>query len=545
MDGLTMDYQLTVPAILRRVETLAADTEIVSRRPDKSLHRYTYGQMAERAKRLALVLKSLGVEDGDRVATLCWNHHQHIEAYFGIPAAGAVLHTLNLRLHPDDLTYIVNHAQDRVIIVDDILLPVLHKFRDRVGVSHVIVIPTCGQALLEGSLNYEELLSSVRPGDFTYPEPNERDAVAMCYTSGTTGRPKGVLYSHRAIALHSLASAQRDVLDVGESDTVVPVVPMFHANAWGLTFTCALVGAKMVLPGPHLDPASLLDLFQAESVTITAGVPTIWMGILSALDANPGAYDLCLNTLVVGGQAAPKSMIRGFQDRHGLRVIHAWGMTEMAPLGTVSRLTGTLRDAPLDEQYAYRAMQGQPAPFIEIRARGESGLVPWDGTSIGELEVRGAWVAGAYHNSADADDRFTDDGWFRTGDIVSINVRGFVNVQDRAKDVIKSGGEWISSTAMENALMGHPDVAEAVIIAVPHEKWGERPLAVVVARNGTSPTADALLRFLEADFARWWIPDGVEFVEEIPRTSVGKFLKSALRDRFREYNTTRTTSGPA
>ncbi len=540
-----MEYQLTVPAILQRVETLWHATEIVSRRPDKTLHRYTYGEMADRAKRLALVLQSLGVKSGDRVATFCWNHREHVEAYFGIPAAGAVLHTLNLRLHPDDLTYIVNHAFDRVVIVDDVLLPLFDKFRHRTEVAHVIVVPTSGQALPPGSLNYEELLASVDPAHFTYPDPNECEAVAMCYTSGTTGRPKGVLYSHRAIVLHSLASAQRDMLDVGESDTVVPVVPMFHANAWGLPLTCALVGARLVLPGPHLDAASLLDLFQAERATITAGVPTIWLGILSVLDANPDGYDLCLTTLVVGGQAAPKSMIRGFQERHGLRVVHAWGMTEMAPMGTVSRLTGTLRTAPTDEQYTYRAMQGQPAPFIQIRARGENGLVPWDGASIGELEVRGPWVANAYHDNEEANDRFTPDGWFRTGDIVSIDRRGFVNVQDRAKDVIKSGGEWISSAAMENALMGHPSVTEAVIIAVPHEKWGERPLAVVVRREGALVSEAELLKFLEPDFARWWIPDGVEFVDEIPRSSVGKFLKSALRDRFRDYNSAQASNNPA
>jgi fatty-acyl-CoA synthase len=384
-------------------------------------------------------------------------------------------------------------------------------------------------------LDYEQLLAAADVDRFTEPDLNERQAAAMCYTSGTTGRPKGVLYSHRAIALHSLVSAARDVMDLSEADVLVPVVPMFHANAWGLPFTCTLLGATQVYPGPHLDPASLLELCQAERATVAAGVPTIWLGLLQLLDQNPGAYDLRLRTLIVGGQAAPRSMIEAFQERHGLTVLHAWGMTEMAPLGTVSRLTGDLREASPEEQYAYRAKQGQPAPFIEIRARGDGGFVPWDGATMGELEVRGPWVASAYHNSTDENDRFTDDGWLRTGDMVTIDPRGYVEITDRTKDVIKSGGEWISSVALENALMGHPAVAEAAVIAVPHPKWGERPLAVVVLKEGHAATAQELLSYLERDFARWWIPDGVEFVTEIPRTSVGKFRKSALRERFRDY----------
>jgi fatty-acyl-CoA synthase len=490
--------------------------------------------MVERAKRLAIALPGLGIQRGDRVATLAWNHHEHLEAYFGVPSSGAVLHTLNLRLHPDDLIYIINHADDKALLVDDVLLPLYEKLRNRISPGVVIVIPTSGQLVPASFLDYEQVLAGVDPAAFVYPEIDEREAAAMCYTSGTTGRPKGVLFSHRAIALHSLVSTQADVLNVTGSDTVVPVVPMFHANAWGLPFTCTMIGAKQVFPGPYLDPPSLLDLFQAERVTLTAGVPAIWMGILNELDANPGAHELCLRSLVVGGQAAPKSMIEGFQIRHGLKVVHAWGMTEMAPLGTVSRLSGSLHDAPSDQQFTYRAKQGQPVSFIEIRARSDSGLVPWDGASMGELEVRGPWVASAYFQSPDGDDRFTEDGWFRTGDIVTIDARGYVEITDRAKDVIKSGGEWISSIAMENALMGHPCVAEAAVIAVPHHKWGERPIAVVVLKQGKEATGEELLAFLRQGFARWWIPDRVEFVEAIPRSSVGKFLKSALRDRFRD-----------
>jgi fatty-acyl-CoA synthase len=499
--------------------------------------RYTYGDLVDRAKRLSLALTSLGIQGGDRVGTICWNHREHLEAYFGIPTCGAVLHTLNLRLHPDDLAYIINHAGDCALIVDDMLMPLYEKLRDRINVRHVIVVPTTGQPVPEGAYDYETILAAADPRRFTYPEPNEREAAAMCYSSGTTGRPKGVLYSHRAIALHSLVSATRDLLDISESDVVSPVVPMFHANAWGLPFTCAMVGARQVLPGPHLDPASLLGLFQAEQVTITAGVPTIWLGILAELDANPATYDLLLRTMIVGGQAAPKSMIQGFQERHGLRILHAWGMTEMAPLGTVSNMTGPLRSAPSELQLTYRAKQGQPAPFIEIRARGSEGLVPWDDATMGELEVRGPWVAADYYPGQQQDDRFTVDGWFRTGDIVTIDPHGYIAIQDRAKDVIKSGGEWISSVPLESALMGHPCVDEAVIIAIPDSKWGERPLAVVVVKEGRSVSSEELLNFLRPSFAAWWIPDGVEFVDSIPRSSVGKFLKAPLRDRFRNYST--------
>jgi len=538
MDGLTMDYQLTIPAMLRRAELLHGRKGIVTRLPDKSMHRYTYKEMVERAKRLAVALKALGVADGDRVATLSWNHHQHLEAYFGIPSAGGVLHTLNLRLHPDDLTYIVGHAGDKVMLVDDVLLPVFATFRDRVDVRHVVVIPTSGAPIPEGMLDYEQLLAAADPADFAYQDIDERQAAAMCYTSGTTGRPKGVLYSHRCIALHSLGSSLRDVLDVGEADVVVPVVPMFHANAWGLPFTSTLVGATQVFPGQHLDATSLLRLFQDEKVTMTGGVPTIWFGILQTLDKNPGAYDLsALRALVVGGSAAPPSMIEGFQERHGLRVIHAWGMTEMAPLGTVARVTSDVQAERPEEQYAYRATQGRPAPFIEIRARSEDGLVPWDGASMGELEVRGPWVASSYYNNPGPDDRFTEDGWFRTGDIVTIDAHGYVTITDRSKDVVKSGGEWISSVALENALMAHPAVLEAAVIAVPHPKWDERPLACVVLKEGEQATAEELLASLQSQFAKFWIPDGVEFIDEIPHTATGKFLKTALRDRYQDYVT--------
>lgn len=535
MRGLMMDYQLTLPSIVRRAETLFGAKEIVTRLPDKSFHRYTYRDFARRARKLAVALMGLGVRPGDRVATFCWNHHQHLEAYFGVPMMGAVVHTLNLRLHPDDLTFIIGHAGDRVLLVDRVLLPLFERFRNRIKVEHVIVVDEAGEAP-EGTLSYQALLADANETAFQEPHLNEDDAAAMCYTSGTTGRPKGVLYSHRALVLHSLASAMAGSLGIQEADVVLPVVPMFHANGWGLPFTATMVGATQVFPGPHLDPVSLLENYQQERVTITAGVPTIWLGLLQVLDKNPGAYDLShMRALVVGGAAAPEGMIRGFEERHGLTVLHAWGMTETTPLGTVAGLWSSLESAPEHTRYKYRAKQGTPVPLVEIRARGADGLVPWDGQTFGELEVRGPWIAGAYYNNPESADRFTEDGWFRTGDVVTIDPLGYMEIQDRTKDLIKSGGEWISSVALENALMGHPAVAEAAVIAIPDEKWQERPLGLVVLKESQSATVEELRRWLADRFASWWVPEAIEFIPEIPRTAAGKFLKSALREKFRNY----------
>jgi fatty-acyl-CoA synthase len=364
----------------------------------------------------------------------------------------------------------------------------------------------------------------------------EEHAAAMCYTSGTTGQPKGVVYSHRALAIHSLAAGMIDVLGISEADVVLPAVPMFHANTWGLPYAAALVGATQVFPGRHLDAESIAELLQREQVTLAAGVPTIWLGLLQLLDKAPGSQDLrSLRCLVVGGSAAPRSMIEGYQERHGLRVLHVWGMTETGPLGTIGRLPSTLCQATSSEQYRCRAKQGTPVPFMDIRARGAQGVVPWDGQSVGEVEVRGPWVAGTYYNHPDGGRSFTADGWFRTGDIATLDERGCIEIQDRAKDVIKSGGEWISSVALENALMGHPAVAEAAVIAVPHPRWQERPLAVVVLKEGKNATPEELLHYLMPHFAKWWLPDAVVFVPEIPRTSAGKFLKKALREQFQDF----------
>jgi fatty-acyl-CoA synthase len=523
VEGLMMDFPLTLSVLLRRAETLFPRKQVVSRLAGDELHRTTYAEVAERVRRLAVALRGLGLRRGDRVATLCWNHFRHLELYFGVPAAGGVLHTLNPRLHPDELAYIASHAGDRFLFADEALMPVAGSFVARSRVERVIPVPD----------GYEELLGDAESGNFAALDSDENEAAAMCYTSGTTGRPKGVAYSHRALVLHSLASGMTDLLGVSETDVVLPVVPMFHANAWGLPYTATLLGAKLVLPGPFLDPENLLDLLEGERVTLAAGVPTIWLPLLQALDAEPGARDLSsIRAMLIGGAAAPQAMIQGYQERHGLRVLHAWGMTEMTPLGTVCNLTTEVAAEPEDVRYAYRSKQGLPAPFVEVRARVGDELAPWDGRTMGELEVRGPWVAREYYEAPEGADRFTADGWFRTGDIVTIDPRGYVEIQDRSKDVIKSGGEWISSVALENALMGHPAVAEAAVIAVPDARWSERPLAVVVLKGGATAGAEELIDFLRPQFASFQLPDAVEFVDAIPRTAAGKFKKTELRERF-------------
>jgi len=537
MDGLMMDYQLTITAMLRRTESMFGHKAIVSRRPDRSIERSTYGEALARARRLASGLERLGIRRGDRVATLCRNTLRHLEAYYGVPSSGAVLHTLNIRLHADELAYIATHAGDVALIVDQSLVPLAQQLAGRAPFRHLIVVrDDSGAPLPEGALDYEAVVASGDPS-YEYPELAESDAAMMCYTSGTTGRPKGVLYSHRSLCLHTLGILISDVTGLTERDTVLAVVPMFHANAWGLPFGAAMIGAKQVMPGPNLDPASLVDLFERERVTMTAGVPTIWMGILQYLDANPTRHDLTpLRQMLVGGAAVPEPLIRAFQQRHGLHIQQGWGMTETSPVGSVSKIPTELADAPGDVQFAYRAKAGLPLPFVEIRARRDDGaLAPWDGETMGELEVRGPWVARAYYDSPESADRFTDDGWFRTGDIVTIDGRGCITIQDRAKDLVKSGGEWISSVALEGALLSHPDVAEAVVIAVPHAKWDERPLAVIVARAGCAPTLESVRAHLAPHFAKWSLPDDVVLVESIPRSGTGKYLKSVLRERFRDH----------
>ncbi len=525
MDGQMMDFPLTLTHLLRRAEQFFADTEIVTRLPDRSFHRTTHGETLRRARQLAVALRQAGLERGDRVATLCWNHHQHHEAYFGVPCGGFVLHTLNLRLHPSDLAYIASHAGDRAVIVDRALVPLLEEFRAQTAIEHVWVVED----------SYEELLATADPDEWEDPGLDEREAAAMCYTSGTTGRPRGVVYSHRSSVLHALGVGANNPLGMGlgVGDAVMPVVPMFHANAWGYPYLATLQGAKIVYPGPHLDPDSLLENMAQERVSWAAGVPTIWLGILQRLDAEPGRWDLsAMKAMLVGGAAVPRAMIAAFEERHGLRICQGWGMTETSPVASTVALPPDLADGDRETRWDFQATAGIPLPLVEIRVRAGDDEVPWDGETMGELEVRGPWVAASYYDAPETADRWTADGWFRTGDIVCVHPRGYIQIKDRSKDVIKSGGEWISSVELENALMAHPAVAEAAVIAVPDARWGERPLAAVVLKEGASASPDELREFLAPRFAKWWLPDRIEFVDEIPKTSVGKFRKTALRERF-------------
>ncbi|MGH9814480.1 MAG: long-chain fatty acid--CoA ligase [Candidatus Acidiferrales bacterium] len=546
MQGTMMNFPLTLVPIFERAGRLFGKVEIVSRLPDRSLHRSTYGHFYTRTRRLAEALQRAGLARGDRVATLMWNHYAHLETYFGVPLAGGVVHTLNLRLAPAELAYIMNHAGDRLLIVDDVLLPLWEKVRAQAKVERVIVVPLSGKSVAEGCENYETLIA-LAGGSFAYPAFDENEAAVMCYTSGTTGTPKSVLYSHRALVLHSFAIALADSFSLGQHDTCLPVVPMFHANAWGLPFVCAMLGVKIVFPGPYLDGESLLDLFESERVSYAAGVPTIWMGIADALEKNPGRWKLMPGVrMTVGGAAAPESLIRRL-DKFGLEVRHSWGMTEMTPAGTTSKLKSYMLGWPEDARYAVRAKQGLPFPFVERRGVNEQGEIPWDGVTMGEMHVRGPWIAASYYKNEAEHDKWTPDGWFRTGDVITIDAEGYIKIADRTKDLIKSGGEWISSVDLENALMGHPAVKEAAVIGLPHPKWLERPLAVVVLRDPAAaadptaqPTATATLEgelraHLAAKFAKWQLPDGFAFVKEISRTTVGKFKKSALREQFKNW----------
>jgi len=528
--GLMMDdFPLSLTTVVERAEQLTSQRPVVYRRPDGEVHRTTMGDCARRSRRLGKALETLGIQDGDRVATLMWNQPEHLEAYFAVPLMGAVIHTLNPRLHKDELGFIAADAEDKAVIVDESLIEVFDSFKDAHQFEHVLVVSHSGETPADAH-NYESLVNDAEPLD--WPQLDERRAAATCYTSGTTGRPKGVVYSHRALVLHSLVAALPDSIGMSGRDIVLPVVPMFHANAWGLPYAATFAGASLVLPGPRLDAESVLDLLAAEKVTMTAGVPTVWMVVLKSLNAEPDRWDLShLQRLLVGGSAVPRSMLEGF-DRHGLTIIQAWGMTETTPLGSIARLPVELGDAPIEQQYDFRTRAGIPAPFVEIRARDDDGeLVPWDDATMGELEVRGPWVASAYHRGLGAE-KFTEDGWFQTGDVVKIDERGAIRICDRSKDLVKSGGEWISSVDLENLLMAHPAIAEAAVIAVPDEQWGERPLAAVVLKDGEQVSPDELRDHLSQQFAKWQLPERFEFLAEIPRTATGKFKKTALRAQF-------------
>jgi fatty-acyl-CoA synthase len=539
LPGLMMDYPLTLTHFLERSRQFFPRRAVVSRMPDGSLQRYRYRDYHLRTAQLAQALTRLGVKPGDRVATLGWNHYRHLEAYFAVPCIGAVLHTLNLRLHPNELSYIAKHAGDRVVIVDRSLLPLLEAFRGEVpSLEHVIVVPDDGPSPPQ-YLDYEALIANEET-TFPWPSLDERAGALMCYTSGTTGAPKGVLYSHRSTALHTMMLCMVDTKGICEADTVLPVVPMFHANAWGMVHAAVAVGAKLVFPGPDLSPAAIVDLIAREKVTFAAAVPTIWLGVLALLDEHPEKWDLSsLRMIAVGGAAAPASMIQGYAERHGIHVRHTWGMSETNPLATVSRIKVGL-DLTSDEELALRAKQGFAVPFVDQRHVDDAGKVlPWDGKQMGELEVRGPFVVSSYYGEGEGADKFTRDGWFKTGDVVTIDGEGYILITDRSKDVIKSGGEWISTQALENALMSHPAVLEAAVFAAQHEKWGERPLAAVVWKPGRSATSAELSAHLAPHFAKWWLPDDYLVLDQIPRTSTGKFKKLELRARFGDRLLTR------
>ncbi len=528
-----MDFPLTLNYLLDRAVQLFPRAEIVSRLPDRTLHRYTYVDFYQRARKLAESLQKAGLTRGDRVATLMWNHYAHLEAYFGIPAAGGVTHTLNLRLHPQDIAYIAKHAGDRFLIVDDILLPLVREVLAGVQFERIFVVSLTGEYPPNEFESYEDLLATAT-GHFDYPDLAENEAAAMCYTSGTTGRPKGVVYSHRAMVLHSFATSLADTFAFSQRDVVTPVVPMFHANGWGVPYSALMVGAKQVFPGPYLDPENLLDLFEKEQVTFAAGVPTIWLGIAQLLERQPQRFKLQSIRMAVGGAAVPEGLIRTF-DHFNLQLIHAWGMTETTPTAAVSRLKRHMDTLPEDERYHIRAKQGVAVPFVEMRAVNEEEVILWDGKKMGELQVRGPWITGSYYGEEALQKNFTTDGWFRTGDVVTIDSEGYMKIVDRTKDLIKSGGEWISSVDLENALMDHPDVAEASVIGVAHPKWQERPIAAVVFKEGRQVSEEELRAHLTERFSKWWLPDAFVILAEIPRTSAGKFYKKALREQLQDW----------
>ncbi len=537
MHGLMQDHPLSIVHLFDRAERLWPKKQVVTSVAGGT-HRYTYGDWAERTRRLGGVLDALDISDTGRVATFGWNTYRHLELYFAIPCSGRVLHTLNIRLFQDQLRYVVEHAEDEAIFVDRSLLPLLWPLVDTPelkNVWHFVVIDDGSGDIPDDPriLMYEDLLAEAEPVEWRIVDENR--AAAMAYTSGTTGNPKGVVYSHRSTVLHTMGTLVADTIAISERDTVMPVVPMFHANAWGLAHAGVMAGSNLVMPGADLSPANLVDLIEGERVTVAAGVPTIWMGVLPLLD---GRDVSSLRAIPCGGSAVPKALSEGFREKLGVPILQAWGMTETSPVASTGYVKSYLADSLDDDALAdLRATQGLPAPLVEVRVVEQDTLdeLPWDDTHTGELQARGPWIAKAYYNDPRSPESFTEDGWLRTGDVAAISPEGYIRLTDRTKDVIKSGGEWISSVELENELMGHPKIAEACVIAVPHPKWQERPLACVVVRPGETLTREEVLDYLSGRVAKWWLPDDVVFIDEVPKTSVGKFSKRTLRERFAGY----------
>jgi fatty-acyl-CoA synthase len=526
------DFPLTISAIFRHGRSVFGDSEVVTFEGE-SCRRATFAQVAERADRLASALRRLGIREGDRVGTFAWNTQEHLEAYMAVPSMGAVLHTLNLRLFPEQLSYIVNHAEDRVVLVDATVIPLLGRVAAELKTVEQYVVIGQGDtsALGDNVIAYEDLLAAESGEPYAYPDLDERSAAAMCYTSGTTGNPKGVVYSHRSTYLHSMAAGSGTTFALTERDRILPIVPMFHANAWGLPYAGWMAGSDFVMPNRFLQGEPLCKLIMAEKPTVSGAVPTVWNDILSYADKNKDSVDLTSLRLVpCGGSAVPRSLMEAFQERHNVKIIQAWGMTETSPIAAVAMPPKQASEA---DEMNWRSKTGRVIAGVELRITADDGSVlPWDGEAVGEIEVRGPWITASYYR--DDDPAKFHDGWLRTGDVGSVEPNGFVQITDRAKDVIKSGGEWISSVELEGTLMAHPAVKEAAVVGVPDERWDERPLACVVLREGEEASVDDLKGFLSDRVAKWWLPERWTFIEEVPKTSVGKFDKKVLRARYAE-----------
>jgi len=537
MRGLIMDRPLLISSLIQHVDLVSGDREIVARTVEGPIHRYTYRDAHTRSRQLANALTGLGVQLGDRIATMAWNTHRHFEIYFAVSGMGAITHTLNPRLHPSQLTYIANHAEDSYIFADANLVPLIEAVAGELTALKGVIVMTdrahMPEAKIDNLLCYEELIDS-NSDDYEWPEFDENTASSLCYTSGTSGNPKGALYSNRSTIIHAYAGALPDILNLGESEVVLPVVPMFHANAWGIPYSATLAGSKLVFPGPLLDGASIHELLVSEDVTFAAGVPTVWLALLNYWrEANTSVPTL--KRTVIGGSACPQSMIEAFQEEFGVEVRHAWGMTEMSPLGSISLIKPGHKDASPEEKYRKQIKQGRPVYGVDVKIVDDDGNeLPRDGVAFGELQVRGPWITSAYFR-LDGSEAHGDDGWFATGDVCTIDEDGYIEITDRAKDVIKSGGEWISSIELENVAMGHPDVLQAAVIGVAHPKWDERPLLIVVPVPDKQPTLDDLTSYLSNKIAKWWLPDDMVLVDELPLGPTGKVLKTNLREQFGDY----------
>ncbi len=539
MKGLIMDYPLTLTQFFERARKIFHRKTMATRVPGVGLWRYTYADYADRVCRLSAALAKLGLAKGDRVGTFAWNSHRHMEVYFAAPLMGMVLHTVNIRLSAQDITYIINHAEDRVLVVDASLWHLIEPIRkDLTSVRHFIVMKDSPDAQIpSGALDYEALVADAKPVE-AWPKLEETDAAGMCYTSGTTGHPKGVVYTHRGVYLHCFASSTVDVLGICERDVILHIVPMFHANAWCVPFAGVMNGSTQIFGGPNPQPRDIIEIVHNERVTLVGAVPTVWIAIQAILEKEPQWDISSIRCIPIGGSAAPRSLIELFDKEYGAYMLHAWGMTEMSPLGTVCRPRSYADSLPDDERYNIRAKQGAMVAGVDMRIVDDGGKVqPWDGKSVGEIQVRGPWITSGYYNNPAGAAQFTEDGWFRTGDVASIDPEGYVQITDRTKDLIKSGGEWISSVDMETTIMGHPKVMEAAVIAVPHERWQERPLACVVPKpeHTGSLTEKEILEYLTPLVAKWWLPDEVVFIDAVPKTSVGKFDKKVLRERFKNW----------